>query len=193
MDSCRLSHVCHSFVTAVPAHLLDPIIRSRRSGAILPGHTAAARLGEVPMHSYPPRALCVALQFLLLGAVVVTSSTNSPGLKDRQLKDPVSEPAPGAVMIQPAQSRRGRQLPALRRGRRSEADLLVHGVASAICMPAPGGRRRDNFNRIAGQRQGQGCSGPEPLNTIRRDGKHPPADLEAELKDTFTVLQVWAG
>jgi hypothetical protein len=55
------------------------------------------------MHFYPPRALCVVLQFLLLGAVVVTSSTNSPGLKDRRLTDPVIEPAPGAITIQPAQ------------------------------------------------------------------------------------------
>jgi hypothetical protein len=28
---------------------------------------------------------------------------------------------------------------------------------------------------------------------IRRGGMNPPADLEAELMDTFSVLQVWAG
>jgi len=53
------------------------------------------------MHFYPTRALSAALQFFLLGAVVVTSSTNAPGLKDRQLTDPVSTPAPRAAIIQP--------------------------------------------------------------------------------------------
>ena len=38
---CGLSHVCHSFVTAVPGHLLDPIIRSRRPGATLPRDTSS--------------------------------------------------------------------------------------------------------------------------------------------------------
>jgi hypothetical protein len=53
------------------------------------------------MHFYPPRTLCAALQFFLLGAIVVTSSTNAPGLKGRQLNDPVSGTAPAAAIAQP--------------------------------------------------------------------------------------------
>jgi hypothetical protein len=55
------------------------------------------------MHFYPSRSLCVALQFFLFWAVVVTSSTHSPGLKDRQPTDAVSGTTPGGVIVQPAQ------------------------------------------------------------------------------------------
>ena len=55
------------------------------------------------MHFYSSRALSVALQFFLFGAVVVTSSTHSPGLKDRKLNDAVSGTASGGVIVQPAQ------------------------------------------------------------------------------------------
>jgi hypothetical protein len=62
------------------------------------------------MHFYPPKALFAALQFIFLGAVVVTSGSNSPGLKDRQFNVDV-EAAPVRVIVRPGAVQPGAAAP----------------------------------------------------------------------------------